>query len=664
MSSLLGGFAGVGGSIGRASVDLVLNAGTYQAELAATEAKTASATGGMQKGFAGFQQQVRSSFSGAQVAMVGFGAVAAIAIGKAVGATQEWSAEVRTLQRVTGDGAEATSKLAAAGNLLNLDVSKLNTGFGILNKNIVNGSANLDKYGVKTRDAQGNILPFTEILSNMSDKFAELPSQQEKSAFAMNAFGRSGKELIPILARGSEGLQELYDKAEAAGLVMSQETLDASKELGIAQRDLGDAVKGASVQLGTSFLPVLTVVTDALTAFVELVQLIPGPILAITTGLAALTAAIIVANKVWVALRATMSANMTLLAGTVPLIAALGAAFVIVQGQIQDAKISLTELGEKLHTTAGFAGFLKDKMDLAGLAFERTSLAGFVASLDGVSDNLDGLVEKLTPTIEKLDKLGISTQAFTEISAANANTMIEQGLAVDGSAASIDILSGRIESSIAFIEGQAEAFAKGTIDLESFQFLMEQQGLTTEEAMGIASAAVDQYGKSLDDAGKVTLNFAGFTAAALKEWAGTVRDTFLTLESSTKETFNVTQKALDKAFTQMLANALRFKADMAALLALKPGTFGLSRHDMADFENFMTQQGPGFIDAFVRASRAKQQEYVNDWARTVEVTKSRIINGLPQQVTIKVHVDDSEVYNAEAAIAGLQARIAQGLIRD
>lgn len=309
MSSLLGGFAGIGGgSIGRASVDLVLNASAYQSQLAATEGETKAATSSMGQGFAGFQQQVKSSFSGAQVAAVGFGAVAAGAIVKAIGATTSWADEVRSLQNVTGQSSESASELASAANSLGINVTQLNTGFGLLEKNIVNNSTSLTKYGIVTRDAEGQILPFNEILGNVSDKYATLATQADKTAFAQNVFGRSGKALIPILNEQSTGLQELYDKT-APGLILTQQQVDAAKQLSIAERDLGEAFKGVAVSIGNQFVPVATRVLDDLISLVNLIDKVPGPVKAAALSFIALNGALVAIRGVWGVVQSTVAAN-------------------------------------------------------------------------------------------------------------------------------------------------------------------------------------------------------------------------------------------------------------------------------------------------------------------------------------------------------------------
>lgn len=229
---------------------------------------------------------------GLQAGFVALGVVAVAAISKGISATVEWAGEVRTLQRVTGQSAEQASTLAFAAEKLGVGVDKMNIGFGLLSKNIVNGTANMEKYGIVTRDAQGAILPFDDVLGNVIDKFQALPEGPQQAAFAMNVFGRSGRNLIPILKLGRDGLAELREEAEKAGLVMSQDDLDASKELGIAQRELADSVKGAAISLGKSFVPAATAVVKVLTSVVQLINKIPTPILAVVGVFSLLTGAI------------------------------------------------------------------------------------------------------------------------------------------------------------------------------------------------------------------------------------------------------------------------------------------------------------------------------------------------------------------------------------
>jgi hypothetical protein len=662
MSSVLGGFAGFGGggSIARASVDLVLNAGAFQAQLDEAEAKTKASTASMSKGFAGFQEQIRKSFSTAQLAVVGFGAVAAVGIGKAVGATQEWAAEVRTLQRVTGDSAENTSKLAAAGNLLNLSTEKLNTGFGILDKNIINNSANLTKYGVRLTDAQGNTLPFLDILGNLSDKFATLQAGPEQAAFAMNVFGRSGKELIPILSRGSAGLQDLYEKAQEAGLVMSQETLDASKELGIAGRELGDAMKGAGIEIGTDFLPVMTVAAHILTDVVELVHKVPTPVITMGAAFVTLAGGVIVAQKAFIALKGSITENI----GTIGKFAEVFAIFTIGSGIVQNLTHDFTELAKQTGLSADVLAFLQDRLSHRTDSGFTDNVKSFIGTLNGVNDQLDSLTGKLQPTIDQLGKMGFTSEA--------ASALVGNfGSDLDGTAKSADYMVSSIQGAVPVIQGLTDDFVHGKISLSQFTKDMGQFGISASDSARIANAALDDVGQHLDKAGQKVRNFAGLTQSQLADFrhsmVSQIRDTFGTIDSIGQK-WTVSGGKVESGTQKMLASIQRYNADLTKLNKLHVGDAVVQ---------FLQQQGPGAIDGFVHANANMRAQIVSNakqWNAAFDQSKHKVdaltagaknanaalndLNG--KSITITVGVDSSGMNQQIAAAVARALSRGQG----
>lgn len=527
---------------------------------------------------------ITKSFTAVQTAAVGAGILAATGIAKGIDATQEWAGEVRSLQRATGLAAEDASKLAAAGTELGIPVEKLNTTFAALSKNIVNGSANFDKYNIATKDASGNTLPFLDILGNISDKFATLAPGVEQTAFATNIFGRSGRDLIPVLSQGSAGLQEFYDKAQAAGLVMGQDTLDASKNLTLAQRDLGEAVKGAAIQLGESFLPVLTVITKALTSFVELVQLIPAPILSMG------------------------AAFVTLAAGTIVAVKAFGV-----------LKVALAGSGAALLDFALIAAPLVLVME--AIAVHAQSMA----------DNFAVMGSTVTASVDELSKASQGgLLAMTEFA-----VLFQHAVDLGKQAGiSFNEVAGQVREKL------AASFSAGKLTAGEFTRALEVTGLTADQAGALLTSTAqssDTLKVHFDKAGQAVRNFADLTGKALQEWASSVTssltDTFSSLQTTIKNTFTLTPKQLQKAFDQMLAATIRFKRDEAALLALKPGTFGLSRVDTQKFEKYLLDQGPAAVDAFVRSTTQQQQKIVSAWSANV-ASLNRITKGV-NDVTIK-----------------------------
>jgi TP901 family phage tail tape measure protein len=111
--------------------------------------------------------------------------------------------------------------------------------------------------GVKVTDAAGNLRPTYDVLLDVADAFKKLPPGAERTAKAMEIFGRSGAKLVPLLVEGREGIEGFAESAHRAGVVMSSEDLAAAKELAEDLDSLKLAAAGASHQVGSGLIKAL-----------------------------------------------------------------------------------------------------------------------------------------------------------------------------------------------------------------------------------------------------------------------------------------------------------------------------------------------------------------------------------------------------------------------
>lgn len=121
----------------------------------------------------------------------------------------------------------------------------------------------LKKIGITAVDNQGKMRPMTEVLGDLADKFKAMPNGMEKTALAMQFFGRAGTELIPFLNQGREGLAALGDEAERFNLVLNQDQTDALRRQKLDLKDFEQALRGLQVQLGILLIPVLMAFANA-----------------------------------------------------------------------------------------------------------------------------------------------------------------------------------------------------------------------------------------------------------------------------------------------------------------------------------------------------------------------------------------------------------------
>jgi hypothetical protein len=203
---------------------------------------------------------------------------------KALGATVEWGGEVRTLTRELGLGAKEASGLAFAAEHLGIDTETLSKSMGIFAKHLVANDKAAKEYGISLKDANGVTKSATTLLGEAADRILKLPPGLERSAAAMNLFGRGGKALLPLLQLGSKGIKDLAGEAKKFGLELTGENLSAIQRYKFAQRDLGATVKGLEVQFSLHLLPALTSVFHAFGIGVGVLGHVPPAFIAAGAG--------------------------------------------------------------------------------------------------------------------------------------------------------------------------------------------------------------------------------------------------------------------------------------------------------------------------------------------------------------------------------------------
>lgn len=110
------------------------------------------------------------------------------------------------------------------------------------------------KLGAKATDAHGKLRATDDVMMDLAAGFERLPDGAEKTALAMEVFGRSGARLIPILNKGREGIAEIRSSA----FVMTEEQIKASKELVITQQQLAAVTRNLWRGAVAPLLPAIT----------------------------------------------------------------------------------------------------------------------------------------------------------------------------------------------------------------------------------------------------------------------------------------------------------------------------------------------------------------------------------------------------------------------
>jgi hypothetical protein len=109
--------------------------------------------------------------------------------------------------------------------------------------------------GIETTTAVGGLRSVDDVLADIADEFAGMEDGAEKTARAMELFGRSGATLIPLLNQGSEGIAEMRQEAHDLGLVISDETAAAAEALNDDLTRLRGVAGGFAREIATELIP-------------------------------------------------------------------------------------------------------------------------------------------------------------------------------------------------------------------------------------------------------------------------------------------------------------------------------------------------------------------------------------------------------------------------
>ena len=145
--------------------------------------------------------------------------------------------------------------------------------------------------GIKIKDSAGNLRQPNEIFEDVADIFHNTEDGIGKTALAVELFGKSGADLIPMLNDGKAGLKAFYAEAERLGLALSNEMIAKGDAFSDQLENIGEQVKGVKLQLGAALIPALSAATEKISKVIDKITkwVQENPELAATIGNIAMT---------------------------------------------------------------------------------------------------------------------------------------------------------------------------------------------------------------------------------------------------------------------------------------------------------------------------------------------------------------------------------------
>ena len=167
------------------------------------------------------------------------------------------------LRKITGLTIEQLGGLGKVAKLNGTDLDSVAKAIGVMSKNMYAGSAAFDALKISTTNSSGQLRDSGSVLLDIADKFSRMQDGATKSAIANQIFGKSGRDLIPMLNEGSSAITEATD-AYRQHSGMTLQTAQASDEF----NDILTALNGRVTAVKTSFvgelLPTLNLIGNAM----------------------------------------------------------------------------------------------------------------------------------------------------------------------------------------------------------------------------------------------------------------------------------------------------------------------------------------------------------------------------------------------------------------
>ena len=193
------------------------------------------------------------------------------------------AAKMFDLSQKTGVSVEALSRFSKAAKVSGTDVEGVTKALVKLSKGLVeakNGQGQageaLKSMGISATDASGKLKDTDQIMLEISNRFKAMPNGAEKTALALQLFGRSGADLIPMLNMGGEAIGKF-------GAMTTKYAEDANKGAD-AMVTLQGKVGMLGGKLAVVLLPSITAITESLVKLLDGFNALPGPIQGLIVG--------------------------------------------------------------------------------------------------------------------------------------------------------------------------------------------------------------------------------------------------------------------------------------------------------------------------------------------------------------------------------------------
>lgn len=188
---------------------------------------------------------------------------------EAVKGAAEYADEVNTLSKTTGMSTDAIQEYKYAADILDVSFDTIQGSLTKLTSNMSKNSDAFAELGISIRDENGELRDANEVFDEAITALGYIDNETQRDAVAMKIFGKSAKDLNPLIKTGSKELGKLRKEAHDVGAVMSEDALEGANAFQDGIDRLTGTWEALKRTLGAN---ILSKITPYLEKFVGLFQ--------------------------------------------------------------------------------------------------------------------------------------------------------------------------------------------------------------------------------------------------------------------------------------------------------------------------------------------------------------------------------------------------------
>lgn len=361
------------------------------------------------------------------------------------------------------------------------------------------------KLNVETKGANGEARDLTDILGDVAEGLSRLPNQNERAAASMELFGRSGRQLLPILAQDREAFQEAMEEAARLGNGLGDDFYKKVKVAVEGFERFGHVLDSIKDRAIAALLPAITILGKALehigVFFLELdknTHLVQAAFvtLGVIVGVGLVHALITAGAALW----ALLAPFVITFGPAIAAVAALVWVFQDLWNAMTGAKSVLGDLIEKVEGVGGrkrFVAQLREAWDTLRAGINMTAYA--VGYFLGLIVGLGHVTLGNAPVLAFFDAVIRVCLAATRLLAGFF------GMAAHGLAGIVKAAAGAMFGDFS---GGNEDFAKAGKSADAAgEAVFGKKGILGEAGIGQHSTNIHDYGVSEDQIGRHATSF-------------------------------------------------------------------------------------------------------------------------------------------------------------